>query len=133
MTAADIADFLQIVARIDLAGDTIELLVNGVLIGSAATPNAGSGAGNITSWAGGNTDAIGSANGYVADQVGGDDGTDLESFRAFEGLIGVARFYNHLLTDDQIVDNFNAMIIPEPASMTLLLIGGGALLRRRRF
>ena len=133
LTAADITDFIQVVAEIDLGNDLIELFVNGDSVGAIATANAGTAAGNIGSWGGGNNDALGSGTAYSASDIGGDDGADLDSFRAFDGLIGVVRFYSGtLLSDDQVLGNYQAMLVPEPASMSLLLIGAMGLLRRRR-
>jgi hypothetical protein len=51
------------------------------------------------------------------------------------GLVSTAAVWDHVLTSDEIAgmgSNTTALTIPEPATMSLLAIGGLALLRRNR-
>ena len=58
----------------------------------------------------------------------------LESSRAFNGDFNTFRLYDMALTDGEVLSNFQAgpSMIPEPVTMSLLVLGGLLALRRRR-
>ena len=122
----DIADFVQAVAVVDLATNAIRLFVNGQEVASAAPPSAGTGAGDMTAWAGGNTEHIGSLRPADTNGVGGDDGTDLDAYAVFDGQIAAVRFYQDTVLDPaQVQANYEAMAaaVPLPSTVWILLAG----------
>lgn len=132
----DAADFVQTVAVVDLVGDCVHLYVNGKPVADASPPGAGTPAGNMTSWAGGNTEHIGSLRTNDTSGVGGDDGTDMDAFTALEGQIGLVRFYQDTVLDAaQVLANYEAMrtAVPLPSTIIILLAGAmGALASGKR-
>lgn len=54
-----------------------------------------------------------------------------ETFDVFDGAVLGVAVYNSALSADEIAAHSSAFFIPEPATMTLLALGGLALLRRR--
>jgi len=124
-----LSDFFQVAGTIDLAGNAIELFVNGFSVASDSTGV------DITSWAGGNDDALGSSN-ASGTSIGGSDSGDLDPYGSFDGLIGLVRLYHgQLLSGDQLRDNYTAMFpVPEPTTLLIwsLLAGLGVGLRWRR-
>ncbi|MEX2214806.1 MAG: LamG domain-containing protein [Phycisphaeraceae bacterium] len=54
------------------------------------------------------------------------------NLRDFLGTIDEVAIYTQALSASQVAAHFAAAFVPEPASISLLLIGGAALLRRRR-
>ena len=121
LSKRDIADYMQIAAVIDLDNDRIELFVNGRSVAATQPPHHGTPAGNLRGWGGGNTDALGSANAYGNENIGGDDQDDLRDFTAFDGWITAVRFYqNQCLTPTQIQSNYQAMRRVPRARATLL-------------
>ena len=124
-----LGDFFQVVGTIDLVGNAIELFLNGELVATAST------AGDITSWAGGNPDTLGSSNG-LGGNIGGADSSDLDAFGTFEGLIGAVRMHHRLLTGAEIRASYQAnQPIPEPVTLALFGLaaaGVGGYVRKRR-
>ncbi len=62
---------------------------------------------------------------------GGDTGT----YGSFGGQLGIIRYYNWVLSDEEILVNYNAVTAPEPSAIMLLLLGAAALClpcRRKR-
>ncbi len=120
---ADLRDFVQAVGVVDLGNDRIALFVNGELIAEAAPPGAGTSEGDMTSWAGGNDDHIGSRRMNDDGGVGGDDGNDLDAYTPFDGHIGVVRFYEGtVLTAEQVRANYEAMLVAAPRPGTVLFL-----------
>jgi len=49
----------------------------------------------------------------------------------FDGQIAIVRLYSDAKTDAEVAALYNA-VVPEPATVGLLVLGGGVLLARRR-
>ncbi len=122
-------DFFQVVGVIDLPGDAVELYVNGELVAMGLAPA------DLTAWAGGNSDCLGSSNG-TGSNIGGSDSGDLNAYGVFEGDIGAVRMYHRILSAAEIRDSFMAnMPVPEPLTLAALALASAALggyARRRR-
>ncbi|MCA9215240.1 MAG: DUF4347 domain-containing protein, partial [Planctomycetales bacterium] len=85
------AEFIQVAAVIDLAGDQVELFVNGGSVGSDAYAE--------PDWAGSNASGLGTANNTVAGNYSGD----------FNGDIAIFRLYESALTTTEVNDNYQAI------------------------
>ncbi len=117
----DYGDFLQAAAVIDLDAGTVELFVNGMLVdvdndfgGGVFMGNDASGLGTI-------------AGALAAGDAGG--------FGDFEGEIGILRYYPFAMSANQVVQNYGAVLAPEPSSLALALLAGVGFLfflRRRK-
>jgi len=109
--------FHQVVGVIDRTS-SIEaaFYLDGLLVGSGAS------AGN--DWAGSDGSGLGCLNGTVA---GG-----FSNPVNFQGDIAFFNYYRQALTPQQVLDLYRVVAIPEPATLSLLALGGLALLRRRK-
>jgi hypothetical protein len=125
------SDFVQVVGGFDVAGDKIYLYVNGTATATGGTPLTA-----FAEWAHddrGEGDGLGATAGASA---GGSVGGDLAPARRFTGQIAIVRFYDRLLSPQEVLGNYNAVALPEPSALALLGIAGVALLvcvaRRRK-
>jgi hypothetical protein len=123
----DASEFFQVAITLSLDG-TASLYVDGLLQASIAATN-------IDDWTNNNGAGIGTVNG----QLGGNDGGDLDLYGDFLGEIAMLRFYrNQVLTGAEVLQNYSAIATPEPGTALLVAIGliGLAIapnrLRRRR-
>ena len=109
-TVALPGQWYHVVATATGGGD-MKLYVDGAEEGTSVTLGA--------LWTGGNQYRIGSS-----------AGKDAQAMAFFDGTIDEAALYLTALDAGRIADHYNA--IPEPGSMTLLALGGLALIRRNR-
>ncbi|MEX2216757.1 MAG: LamG-like jellyroll fold domain-containing protein [Phycisphaeraceae bacterium] len=121
-------DFIHAVAVVDLDSDLMSLYINGQLVLTEAFN------GDAVDWAGANGDGIGSLGGT---QVAGSGGLlgDLSAYGTLQGDIAIFRFYEQALNAGQVQDIFvsiHGVTVPEPASLSLLLLAGGMIARRRQ-
>ncbi len=115
-------DFLQIVGTFDTSTETIELFIDGV---SQGTDTAGGNLGTII----GNDD---NGLGFDQGQTGGNPGGAFNN-SGFAGDISIFRFSDELLSDDIILENFEALQaavtpVPEPASVAIWSLLGLGLM-----
>ena len=98
-------------------GGPMRLFVNGVEEGPATTIG--------TPWAGGNQYMVGSTSGNA---VPGESGARAR----FEGTIDEVALYPVALSAADIAEHARVALVPEPGSLAVALLAGGALLSRRR-
>ena len=116
-----LGDFNQIVGVVDPTHATkkLRLYFNGQPVADTNSTrdwwNQSSDDSGVGSKGGSNTGGFGNGN---------------DDFESFVGDIAIARLYDAPLTDQEVLDSYNA--IPEPATVGLLVLGGGVLLVRRR-
>jgi hypothetical protein len=106
------AEFFQVAITLSLDG-TASLYVNGLLASSTA-------AGGIDDWSNLNDAGLGSANG----QIGGSFFGDLNGYGDFVGELALFRFYrDRVLTGAEVLQNYEAVAIPEPGTVALMALG----------
>ena len=113
-------DFIHMVGVADLDNEQALLYVDGVL----RHVQTKEGTGDLDVWGGTDEAGLGS----VADAI------NFGSPSPFDGQIALLRFYPSLLTADEVMANYGALI-PEPSTLVLLglgLVGLGLLPRRSR-
>lgn len=113
---------VQIVSVIDLATDTMSLYVNGGLIGSGAKTQ--------DDWAGGNVGALGTA--VNTNEIGARPHLNYAGYGPIASYPDAANanfsFNAYLLADNDL----GGILVPEPASAFVGLLGLAALATRRR-
>ncbi|MFW6163029.1 MAG: LamG-like jellyroll fold domain-containing protein, partial [Planctomycetota bacterium] len=132
LAAAGLTDtaFAQAIGVIDLEGTggatgapDLYLYLNGVLADSALD------VAGFTDWAGSDGSGLGRVNGTI----GGNKTGLLSGFGNFDGQIAAVRFYESALTADDALNLYRSVAVPEPATVTLLALGGlAAALRRKK-
>jgi hypothetical protein len=122
-TIGEATDFFHIVGTADVAGQSEgigELFVNGVSVDGPVTST-----GTIADWDGADTAGLGGGNFNIP-------GTTGYSADTFTGDIALFNYYSdQILTPELIMENYTALV-PEPASAIMLLMGLGAVIRRRK-
>ncbi len=128
LSGAEKGNFIHIVGVNDADtnnADGVQLYVNGT---SRDTD-----VGNVN-FDGGDDSAFGyGSDGGTVNKIGTWKNEDkLGDPEELDGAIALAQIYNHALTATEVENNYNA-VIPEPATLALLGLGGlGVLLKRRR-
>jgi hypothetical protein len=107
-----------LVGIMDYANQDIRVYINGVL-------HTGGGL-NVASLAGGTT-SVNSPN--LSAFIGT---SAIGAAEGFGGYIDGARIWDHALTGSEILDLYNAEVVPEPSILTLAGLAGLFVLRRRR-
>jgi len=112
-------EFIQAVGVVDLEDDHVLLYVNGQYASAASATGT-----PFKDWAGADNSGLAGVNGTLNTNGG-----------AFDGEIAILRFYDWTLSSSDVRESYTAVsgiIIPEPATLSLLALGALALLRRRR-
>lgn len=103
-------DFIQFVVTAD-SGNGSVLYINGQQVDTGSS---------ASGWNGGNPAGLGIQNDNST--ISGDP---------FEGEIAIFRVYDDILTPAEVLQNYNAMVVPEPAAFVSFLLGGVVALMRR--
>jgi len=112
-------EFIQAVGVVDLEVDHVLLYVNGQYASAASATGT-----PFKDWAGGDGSGLAGVNGTLNTNGG-----------AFDGEIAILRFYDWKLSSSDVRESYTAVsgiIIPEPATLSLLALGALGLLARRR-
>lgn len=133
LSGAEVTDFVQAVFTIDTSNGQYALYVNPV---GTASPSAAvdSTTSASTSLGGENPAGLGAAGSRVGGSARDDQGTPWYTgdFDTYIGQIGLVRIYDDALTGTEVAASYNT-IIPEPATLGMLAVGGAiGLIRRRR-
>ena len=116
-------DFFHVVGTADLetaSTGTGQLYVNGLAVGTAVTSS-----GTIADWDGGDDAGLGGVNFNVPGNGSFPDNN-------FPGDIAIFNYYGQeILGADDVAAGYS-VLVPEPATLGLLVLGGGILLVRRR-
>lgn len=106
---------------------TTTLYLDGVAIGTVALP------GTTTGWVGGNEGQLGNASVNASNVASAATTYDLGDLTDFDGAIAAFNYYNETLSEETIVNTFDAnIVIPEPGSLSLLAVGLGVIAMRKR-
>jgi hypothetical protein len=123
------AAFTQAIGVIDLIGaggatgdPDLYLYINGVLAASSLD------VAGFADWAGTDGSGVGRLNGTT----GGNNTGLLDGFGDYTGEIALFRFYETAITADEALDLYRSVAVPEPATLSLLALGGLAAALRRK-
>ncbi|MEC5127716.1 LamG-like jellyroll fold domain-containing protein, partial [Verrucomicrobiales bacterium BCK34] len=105
-------DFIQISGTIDPVSETIELFINGTSVGSFTGDNIGD-------WDGGDAAGLGTVGGANMGGYGG----GAQGFRPFDGQIAAMRLYGGILSQADILQNFNAVLTGGATEITIRTSG----------
>ena len=108
----------HVVVTFDDGTDLLNAYMGGVPVATDQPLGADVTFGSVFNWLGIGASAYGPASAQAAGA-------------RFDGQIALLRIYDAVLTEGEVIDNMNS-VIPEPATLCLLGLGGLALLRRRR-
>lgn len=117
------SDFIQIVGVTDTVNDRLDLYVDGASVGSmVSTTFVDTIGGNFGSFSGTDTNVA---------RPDGSSGV----FTSFDGSIALANFYDSALSEIEVMAKYNAVAVPEPGHIGMLLAGlalGAVIIRRLR-
>jgi hypothetical protein len=118
-----IDDFIQVVGVFDFDADRTSFYVDGQLVGfENLVPDR---------WTGTDPNGLGGIN----SKVGGEGGFNFNPYGNFEGEIGIYRFYQRALSPGEVAQNYLAVSVPEPSTLSYFLFFGLTALasfRRRK-
>ena len=120
LATEDIGEWMQAVVVLTIAGDgsgTNELFLNGELVDTSSLAT------GYNSWAGSDGFALGEIKGTMA---GGWSGVG-----SFDGSLALFTIYGEALAAETVLGLYD-QVVPEPATMSLLALGGIAMLKRRK-
>ena len=137
----DASDFVQIVAALNPADGEVDLFVNGAAGGSASASSQGvvgrgGNRASLFTWGSGLANV-----GNPADEPGGTFNlggrTELadmtpDGLTQFTGEIGLLNVYDRTFTAEEVQMAFDSIIVPEPSTVGLLLLGLIGLASGRR-
>ena len=108
----DASEFFQVAITLSLGG-TASLYVDGILRASGSAVG-------INDWSNTNDAGLGSPN----SQIGGNVGGNLNGYGDFLGELAILRFYRgQVLTPAEVLQNYEAVAIPEPGTVVLVALG----------
>ena len=97
LTAGEITEFVQVVATVDLTNDVVTVYVNGASVTSGAYTG--------NDWGGTDDAGLGRVNSGSGAQNGG-------AYNDFDGEIAIFRFYESVLSVDEVTENYNVISQP---------------------
>jgi autotransporter-associated beta strand protein len=116
LTAADLVDFIQVVATFDESTGTVSLTVKSLAGSQTATGSSG----GIADWAGAGTSGLGGRNG----DTGGHNASGSLNFGTFAGQIAQMRYYrDRVLTGEEIDAYFQSILAGKDSPISVNTTG----------